>query len=53
MKIFPSVLIISLIVTSGYAAEYFVSKTGNDSNPGTEAQPWKTIQVYFRTFFSR
>jgi len=44
MKIFASLLIILLTVTSGYAAEYYVSKTGNDSNPGTEAQPWKTIQ---------
>lgn len=23
---------------------YYVSKTGNDSNPGTSAQPWRTIQ---------
>ncbi len=23
---------------------YFVSTTGNDSNPGTEASPWRTIQ---------
>ncbi len=23
---------------------YYVSPTGNDSNPGTEASPWKTIQ---------
>jgi parallel beta-helix repeat protein len=44
MKIFASVLIILLAVTSGYAADYYVSKSGADSNPGTEAQPWKTIQ---------
>jgi len=23
---------------------YYVSPTGNDSNPGTQSQPWKTIQ---------
>ena len=23
---------------------YYVSPTGNDSNPGTESQPWRTIQ---------
>ncbi len=23
---------------------YYVATTGNDTNPGTEAQPWKTIQ---------
>jgi hypothetical protein len=44
MKIFTGVLIILLIVTSGYAAEYYGAKTGNDSNPGTEARPWKTIK---------
>jgi parallel beta-helix repeat protein len=44
MKIFASLLILVLTVASGYGAEYFVSKTGNDANPGTEAQPWKTIQ---------
>jgi hypothetical protein len=25
-------------------ATYYVSPTGNDSNPGTQSQPWKTIQ---------
>jgi parallel beta-helix repeat protein len=44
MKIFASVLIILLTVTNVYAADYYVSKSGSDSNPGTEAQPWKTIQ---------
>jgi parallel beta-helix repeat protein len=44
MKIFASLLIILLIVTSGYAANYYVSKSGSDSNPGTASQPWKTIQ---------
>lgn len=30
-----------------YAAgnTYYVSPTGNDSNPGTVASPWKTIQI--------
>ncbi|MEM4248621.1 MAG: right-handed parallel beta-helix repeat-containing protein, partial [Candidatus Nanoarchaeia archaeon] len=26
------------------SANYYVATTGSDSNPGTEAQPWKTIQ---------
>lgn len=26
------------------AGAFFVSKSGNDANPGTEAAPWKTIQ---------
>ncbi|HHY54286.1 MAG TPA: DUF1565 domain-containing protein, partial [Chloroflexi bacterium] len=25
-------------------AVYYVAPTGNDANPGTEAQPWRTIQ---------
>src|SRR4026209_768877 len=24
--------------------DYYVAKNGNDTNPGTLAQPWKTIQ---------
>jgi hypothetical protein len=27
-----------------FAANYFVSITGSDSNPGTQAAPWRTIQ---------
>jgi len=27
-----------------WAADYYVAKTGSDSNPGTEALPWKTVQ---------
>src|SRR3989338_1467307 len=26
------------------AATYFISPSGSDSNPGTESQPWKTIE---------
>ncbi len=26
------------------AATYYVSTSGSDSNPGTQSQPWKTIQ---------
>ena len=26
------------------ATTYYVSTTGNDTNPGTQTQPWKTIQ---------
>ena len=25
-------------------ASFYVSTTGNDSNPGTQAAPWRTIQ---------
>lgn len=38
-------LILFFVVTSGmWAVDYYVSKTGSDSNPGTEVLPWKTIQ---------
>lgn len=46
-----TVLLLGLIVVCGwleagdaYAAVYYVAKTGLDGNPGTEAQPWQTIQ---------
>ena len=29
---------------TGSGAAYYVASTGNDDNPGTEAQPWRTIQ---------
>ena len=29
---------------TGSSNFYYVAKTGNDSNPGTEAQPWLTVQ---------
>lgn len=41
------VLIASFVLTRpGLAAGaiYYVAPTGNDANPGTEAQPWRTIQ---------
>jgi hypothetical protein len=37
-------VLISTIALSASAATYYVSPSGNDSNPGTEAQPWRTIQ---------
>jgi hypothetical protein len=29
---------------AGSGASYYVSPSGNDSNPGSQAQPWRTIQ---------
>jgi hypothetical protein len=48
-----------LATRNAVAAEYYVSPTGSDSNPGTQASPWGTVQkaastaaagdtVYFR-----
>lgn len=33
-----------LLQTNAAAATYYVSPTGSDSNPGTQAAPWKTIK---------
>src|SRR4030042_5276145 len=47
-KIFLCCLIIAFfflfLPASVHAAAYYVSTTGSDSNPGTLAQPWRTIQ---------
>jgi MYXO-CTERM domain-containing protein len=46
----PSLLLwfvvgLGLFATTGaFAAEYYVSPTGSDSNPGTLASPWGTVQ---------
>jgi MYXO-CTERM domain-containing protein len=46
----PSLLVWSVVslglfaTTSALAAEYYVSPTGSDSNPGTQASPWGTVQ---------
>jgi MYXO-CTERM domain-containing protein len=33
-----------LVAKNAFAAEYYVSPTGSDSNPGTQASPWGTVQ---------
>ncbi|HID38066.1 MAG TPA: T9SS type A sorting domain-containing protein [Calditrichaeota bacterium] len=48
MKKFNHLLIIAVFLalyqTALLATTYYVSPDGSDSNPGTEASPWKTIQ---------
>jgi hypothetical protein len=51
MKYWNTILITSLVIVgfvftteNVHGATYYVAKNGNDSNPGTEAQPWVTIQ---------
>jgi Right handed beta helix region/Protein of unknown function (DUF1565) len=39
-----SILFILVITPLGLANTFYVSTTGNDNNPGTSGQPWKTIQ---------
>ena len=38
------ILLLSLSISYSHAAAYYVSTTGSDSNQGTQASPWKTIQ---------
>ena len=47
------ILIIFLVIVAfnSKATNYYVSNSGNDSNPGTEAQPWQTLaKVSSRSF---
>jgi hypothetical protein len=45
MKTSASILLLaSLAASSALATDRFVSPTGRDTNPGTLAAPWKTIQ---------
>jgi hypothetical protein len=37
-------LLVSFAAFSQTNTSYYVSTTGNDSNPGTQAAPWRTIQ---------
>lgn len=39
-----SVMILALLSKASGQSNYWVSNSGSDSNPGTEAQPWLTIQ---------
>ena len=36
-------VLLCVMALPGYAATYYVSPDGNDSNPGTEAMPWRDI----------
>ena len=40
-KIFTCLLLISL---PAYSSIYYVSNSGSDSNPGTQSQPWASLQ---------
>jgi parallel beta-helix repeat protein len=39
-----SILFLLVLAPMALANTFYVSTTGNDSNPGTSAQPWHTIQ---------
>jgi len=42
MKFLATILLLTL-TGNLFATTYYVSATGSDSNPGTQAQPWQTI----------
>ena len=42
-----SVVMLFLCISAGFGqtnSSFYVSTTGNDSNPGTQAAPWRTVQ---------
>jgi len=41
---FLYVLLFLVVHSSAFATTYYVAKNGSDSNPGTEDNPWRTIQ---------
>lgn len=43
-KVFLWSLLSVLISSSAFATTYYVSTTGNNSNPGSEGSPWLTLQ---------
>lgn len=43
-RILSAWLLAGLASSAAWAAELYVSPSGNDANPGTLAQPWKTLQ---------
>ena len=44
LLLLPLLLVSVTLPANTLAQTYYVSKSGNDYNPGTEAQPWATIQ---------
>jgi len=44
LAVFTTCLPVGMVASTGWAVTYYVATTGNDSNPGTSPQPWKTIQ---------
>lgn len=39
----PALLVLVLMSTPAFAAEWFVSTTGNDSNNGSQSSPWRSV----------
>jgi len=44
VSVFCSVIAALAVPCTAWAATYYVSVAGNDAHPGSEAQPWRSIQ---------
>lgn len=44
MRSAPAILIVAILASSSRAGDYYVATNGLDTNPGTLAQPFRTIQ---------
>ncbi|GAJ17547.1 unnamed protein product, partial [marine sediment metagenome] len=42
--ILACLLLATLVLVPAQGVTYYVTMSGSDANPGTEAQPWRTIQ---------
>ncbi|MGH8502861.1 MAG: DUF1565 domain-containing protein [Gammaproteobacteria bacterium] len=42
-KVFAALSVLALGTNALYGADYYVSPTGNDTNPGSESKPWRSI----------
>jgi parallel beta-helix repeat protein len=52
LGLFVYVLLLLLVHSPASATTYYVAKNGSDSNPGTEDNPWRTIQKAANTLQS-
>jgi len=44
MNPLPGVFLLCAMACAGHAATYYVATNGSNSNPGTLAQPWRSVQ---------
>lgn len=44
MRFVPLTFLLSLSIVASNARDFYVSTAGNDNNPGTQQQPWATIE---------
>lgn len=52
-RVLLSILLSIVVAGAGCARDYYVSPAGDDSNPGTQARPWRRIAKVNATDFAR